>query len=62
MPYLAKGSLSEEERRALSEYESGLFRPEGTLRDSALPRFQRGAEQGVGTVTEPELAGETAIA
>jgi hypothetical protein len=53
-PYLAKGWLSDEERRALSEYESSLFGPDGALRPAALPRFEPGANgAAVGTVNEP---------
>ena len=54
-PYLAKGWLADGERRALHAYESALFQSDGTLRDSALPRFRRGTDPAVGTVTEPEL-------
>jgi glyoxylase-like metal-dependent hydrolase (beta-lactamase superfamily II) len=53
-PQLSKGWLSEDERRALSQYESGMFESDGTLRADAVPRFVRGADAGVvGTVTEP---------
>ena len=52
-PYLAKGWLSEAERRALSEYEAGLFDNDWTLRRGALPRFERAVSGGaVGTVSE----------
>ena len=53
-PYLAKGWLSDDERRAMSDYESRLFESDGTLRPDALPRFQPGKDGGaVGTVSEP---------
>jgi N-acyl homoserine lactone hydrolase len=53
-PYLAKGWLSDEERRALKEYEAGVFEGGWRLRSNAMPRFQPGANGGaVGTVSEP---------
>jgi len=53
VPYLSKGRLTEEERRALSEYESWLFGGDWTLRPAALPRFQLGKGDGrIGTVSE----------
>jgi len=53
-PYLAKGFLSDEDRRAMSDYEARLFEAEGRLRSDALPRFQPGTGGGpVGTVSEP---------
>ena len=56
-PYLAKGWLSEEERRAMLEYESGLFEGDLALRPHAMPRFQPGAHRGaVGTVSEPNAS------
>jgi len=53
---LAKGWLTEDERRALLEYESRLFESSWTLRPEDLPRFQpdKGGER-VGTVSEPKL-------
>jgi glyoxylase-like metal-dependent hydrolase (beta-lactamase superfamily II) len=54
LPSLAKGWLSEEDRRALSDYESSLFGADGRLRASALPAFQPGANNApVGSVSEP---------
>jgi glyoxylase-like metal-dependent hydrolase (beta-lactamase superfamily II) len=56
-PYLAKGWLSEDERRALSRYEASVFDGSGGLRVDAMPRFQSGASGGaVGTVSEPARA------
>src|SRR5262249_2338062 len=40
VPYLSKGWLSEDERRALSVYQSSLFERDGALRPSAMPKFQ----------------------
>lgn len=52
--YLSKGSLTEDERHALSQYQSSLFDGDETLRASAMPRFVRGSDAGpVGTVSEP---------
>jgi len=52
---LSKGWLSEDERRALSDYQSSLFESDGTLRANALPYFQRAKDSGsVGTVSEPK--------
>jgi len=54
IPYLSKGWLSDDERRALSEYESRMFESDGTLRTNAMPLFQPGTNGGVvGTVSEP---------
>jgi glyoxylase-like metal-dependent hydrolase (beta-lactamase superfamily II) len=53
VPYLSKGWLSEEERRALSAYESTLFEPDGTLRPGAAPKFERSGSGAVGMVSEP---------
>jgi N-acyl homoserine lactone hydrolase len=54
VPYLSKGSLTEDERHALSQYQSSLFDGDGTLRASAMPQFVRGSDAGpVGTVSEP---------
>ena len=54
-PSLAKGSLTEEERRALERYTSSIIASDGTLKHSALPRFQPDANGGaVGTVSEPQ--------
>ena len=55
LPYLAKGWLSEEERRALSAYRSRLFEADGVLAESARPRFQPVAGTPVGTVSEPQF-------
>ena len=53
-PYLAKGWLSEEERRALKNYEARLFEGDWRLRDDAIPRFRPGVDgSAVGTVAEP---------
>jgi len=50
--YLAKGWLSDEERHALSAYESGIFADDGTLRSAAVPAFQPDPLGGaVGTVS-----------
>lgn len=55
-PYLSKGWLSEDERRALSEYEARLFEGDGALRADAMPRFRRDGSGGaVGTVSEPRM-------
>jgi N-acyl homoserine lactone hydrolase len=57
LPHLAKGFLTEDERRAMSEYEAGLFGRDGKLRADNLPRFQPGAGGApVGTVSEPRTA------
>ena len=54
-PYLAKGWLDDNERRALSQYESKLFDGDCTLRPDAMPQFQPDAKGGsVGTVSEPK--------
>ena len=53
LPYLAKGWLSEEERRALRDYQSSLFERDGRLRAHAVPRFEAAAGKPVGTVSEP---------
>ena len=55
-PYLSKGWLSDDERRALTDYESRLFERDGTLPPEAIPRFERTASEIVGTVSEPLLA------
>ena len=56
-PCLAKGWLSDDERRAIAEYEANLFDAEWRLRRDALPRFRPGAEgHAVGTVSEPTMA------
>ena len=55
-PGLSKGWLSEDERRALSAYEAGVFDGTGALRPGAVPQFQRDASGGrIGTVSEPRL-------
>jgi glyoxylase-like metal-dependent hydrolase (beta-lactamase superfamily II) len=55
VPYLAKGWLSEEDRRALSAYEASVFASDGTLRPDAMPQFQRDRNGGgIGTVSEPK--------
>jgi glyoxylase-like metal-dependent hydrolase (beta-lactamase superfamily II) len=54
--YLEKGSLTEAERRALSDYEAKLFDGHGALPADAMPRFQSATDGGaVGTVSEPAL-------
>jgi N-acyl homoserine lactone hydrolase len=54
VPYLAKGSLTGDEQRALSDYESRLFQSGWTLRPADLPKFQPDKGNGpVGTVSEP---------
>jgi glyoxylase-like metal-dependent hydrolase (beta-lactamase superfamily II) len=50
--YLAKGALTDEERRAIREYEAVLFDGAGRLRPSALPEFLTRAGGAVGTVCE----------
>lgn len=53
IPYLSKGWLTEDERSALSAYESSLFEGDCRLRADAVPQFQRGSNHGaVGTVSE----------
>ena len=55
-PFLAKGWLSEDERRALSDYAARLFDSNGALRADAMPRFQSTADgRAVGTVNEPAV-------
>jgi N-acyl homoserine lactone hydrolase len=54
--YLVKGWLTEDERRALLEYESRLFESGWTLRPGDLPRFQPDKNgERAGTVSEPKL-------
>jgi glyoxylase-like metal-dependent hydrolase (beta-lactamase superfamily II) len=54
VPYLSKGRLTEDERYALLEYESGMFNSDRTLRPDTLPHFQPDKNGGsVGTVSEP---------
>jgi glyoxylase-like metal-dependent hydrolase (beta-lactamase superfamily II) len=54
VPYLAKGWLTEDERRALSDYESSVFDSGWTLRPDGVPHFQPDKNGGpVGTVSEP---------
>jgi N-acyl homoserine lactone hydrolase len=56
-PYLAKGWLSEDERRAMAEYESSLFERDWALRPEAMPHFQPGTHgNAVGTVSEPKFS------
>ena len=57
IPYLAKGSLTDAEQRALTVYQSRLFDADGRLHADALPQFQSVAGKSVGTVSEPGLAG-----
>jgi len=53
-PSLSKGWLNEDERPALSVYESSLFDNDWKLRPGAMPQFQRDVNGGVvGTVSEP---------
>jgi len=52
-PFLAKGWLSEDERRALSGYEASLFEGDLRLRPDAMPQFAPDRNGGpVGTVSE----------
>ena len=54
VPYLSKGWLNADDRRALTAYESRVFDGDGTLRPDAMPRFLRDVRGGpVGTVSEP---------
>ena len=54
VPYLSKGGLTEDERKALSEYESRLFGSASELWPDDLPQFQPDKNGGrVGTVSEP---------
>jgi hypothetical protein len=56
VPYLSEGWLDEEERRALSDYESSVFDGDSTLRPEAMPRSQRDMRGGaIGTVSEPTM-------
>ena len=56
-PYLGKGWLNEDERRAMSQYEATLFDDDLRLRPEAVPHFQPGPDGAtVGTVSEPCLA------
>jgi N-acyl homoserine lactone hydrolase len=56
VPCLEKGWLSEDDRRALSQYESSLFADDWTLRPDAMPQFQRDTNGGAtGRVSEPSL-------
>jgi N-acyl homoserine lactone hydrolase len=58
-PFLAKGWLSADERRAMAAYEACLFDANGRLPAPALPRFTPGhARRAPGTVSEPKV-GET---
>ncbi len=59
-PYLAKGWLTEDERRSMSAYQSGLF-AQGRLRAEALPRFLPDGKGPVGTVSEPGTAAASAL-
>jgi len=62
VPGLAKGGFDEAERRALAQYEAGLFDGDATLRPSALPRFQPDPKGGrVGTVSEPTGAAQERV-
>jgi len=54
VPFLSKGWLREDERRALKQYESRLFNCDGTLRHGAVPQYQANSNGGaIGTATEP---------
>jgi N-acyl homoserine lactone hydrolase len=54
IPFLSKGWLSDEERRALLEYEARLFAGEWALQPDAMPQFQCDpAGAAIGTVREP---------
>ena len=56
IPYLAKGWLTADERHALTEYQSRLFDADGRLHPGAIPRFERGVDKSIGTVSEPGWA------
>jgi len=56
VPYLSKGWLTDDERRAMTEYQERLFDADGRLRAGALPQFQRGESEIVGRVSEPQPA------
>lgn len=58
-PHLSKGWLSEDERRAMSAYQSSLFERNGRLRAEAVPQFLPAANERVGTVSEPSTATST---
>jgi glyoxylase-like metal-dependent hydrolase (beta-lactamase superfamily II) len=54
VPGLAKGWFTEDERKALADYESRLFGDNWTLGADDLPRFVRGpAGANAGTVSDP---------
>ncbi len=54
VPFLSKGQLTADDRRALREYESGMFEGDGMLKPGALPRFIPDPKGGrVGSVSEP---------
>jgi len=60
VPSLSKGWLTEDELRALSEYESSLFSTDGTLRPEFVPQFLPDNAGGrVGAVSESEMAGRS---
>ena len=51
-PYLSKGWLAPDERRAMADYEASLFDGDGALRPEAMPRFEPGKDGSVvGTVS-----------
>jgi glyoxylase-like metal-dependent hydrolase (beta-lactamase superfamily II) len=54
-PFLADGTLSPEERQAITDYEARLFDAPWHLPDPALPRFLPATDGGpIGQVSEPE--------
>lgn len=56
-PYLSKGWLAPDERRAMADYEARLLDGDGALRPGAMPRFEPAKGGGVvGTVSEPRPA------
>jgi N-acyl homoserine lactone hydrolase len=59
VPYLSKGSLTDDERRALADYEAALFDDNWTLRERSLPQFRPDKNGGrIGAVSEPLYSGK----